>query len=150
MNQTVSTKHHQPITLYAFMGGGDEPVSEKKKPSSASLRKVRTRVVSSAGDTGFLDECFDNEAPPVFTLEENIDLHRVLMEQSCNELHEAFEAKDYVVMRDILSWINNDAWERFSFLVCAAIVDIDPEVFRSQIAMHMKDYNISKELLCLN
>lgn len=149
MNQTITAKH-QPITLYAFMGSGEEPISEKKKPSTGAIRKVRTRVVFSAGDTGFLDECFDNEAPPVFTPEENIDLHRVLLEQSCNELHEAFKAKDYVMLRDILSWIRDDSWQRFSFLVCAAIVDIDPQVFRYQISMHMKDYNISKEMLCLN
>lgn len=154
MNETNKHQHnHHSIPLYAFMGVGDEPVKDepvKKEKREAQVRKVRTRTVSSAGDTGFLDECFENEEKPSFTTDENIELHRVLMEQSCNDLHEAFENKDYMAMRDILSWIRDDSWEAFSFLVCAAIVDIDPVMFRDQISMRMNQLNISKELLCLH
>ncbi|MFA6183150.1 MAG: hypothetical protein WCY91_09955 [Acidithiobacillus sp.] len=144
--EIMHTRHEQaviphPTSLFDFSDVDeqqDQPAIRPKKPL-----KIRSRTVSSAGDIEFLDDCFDDEETPVFTTDEKLDLHVVLLEQSCAELHDAIEHRDYGVMDDVLSWLADKAWRPFSFMVCAAIAGVDTEVFLSQITMHLQQCQVN-------
>lgn len=146
----MQTRHdviqQHPTHLFDF---GDVDENQHQPAVAKKVTKIRSRTVSSAGDIEFLDDCFDVEAAPVFTTDEKIDLHLVLLEQSCAELHDAIEHRDYGTINDVLSWMTETAWRPLSFMVCAAIADVDTEVFLSQINMHLQKEGISKEMLCI-
>lgn len=139
-----------PIQLFDFSDIDDE--DDVQTPSQQTIRtlpKIRTRIVC-ANDSDTLEDCFDTEPPPVFSFDEKVELHKVLLEQSCNELNEAIQTRDYDVMQDILSWFDDATWRPYSFPVCAALSDVEPDVFLSQIALHLHKNGINKEFTCLN
>lgn len=98
------------------------------------------------------EDLFENmddaaETAPVFTTDENLDLHRVLLEQSCEQFHEAIQNHDARLMQDIWSWFMDTSWRPFSFRVCAALAEVDTEVFLFQAATQLSKIwpNVLKE-----
>lgn len=89
----------------------------------------------------------DAEPAPVFTTDESLDMHRVLLEQSCEQFHEAIQNQDARLLQDIWSWFLDTSWRPFSFRVCAALAEVDTEVFLYQAATQLSKIwpNVLKE-----
>lgn len=77
------------------------------------------------------------EAGPAFTLDENLELHTALLKRTCEEFHEALDTRDYPLMQDIWSWFLDKSWRPFSFRVCAALAEVDVEIFLFQLSMQL-------------
>ncbi|MGK9452710.1 hypothetical protein [Acidithiobacillus caldus] len=84
--------------------------------------------------------CEENTETPAFTLDENLELHVALLRRTCEEFHEALTTRDYPLMQDIWSWFLDTSWRPFSFRVCAAIANVDTDVFRFQLSLHLKKH----------
>ncbi|QFX96250.1 hypothetical protein [Acidithiobacillus thiooxidans] len=133
-----------PVSLFDFSDIDEPPAQPKRKPSRAHSRAI------PVNDIDFLDDLFDDEPVPDFTGEERLELHKALLEKSCEQLHEAIEQRDLPLIRDILSWFSDPSWRPYGFRVCAALTDVDPEVFLYQTFLNLQKKGITEEILCLN
>ena len=114
-----------------------QPVSNNAHKTTVA-KLVTDRHPADMDDVTFLDDCFESESAPPFSTDEKLELHRALLERSCEELREAIETENHSLMDDVRSWFQDTSWRPYSFRVCAAIEGVDPEIFLTQMAIQMK------------
>lgn len=141
--------HAEPIAVVPLFDVAEyapQPVIKSKSESTAAtvpIAFIPAAAWNQPIDVEDAEDLFDDLAHDlgdpalIFTTDEQIELHKVLLQQSCEQFGEALTNRDTRLLQDIWSWLVDTSYRAFSFRVCAAISEVDPEVFLFQMKANL-------------